>query len=220
MNDRTRLGAAVLGGYLLGRTKKGTTAVRLAMWLNGTSTGSLAKDGLQRLTNSPEVSKFVSQAGQPLVQAARNAAIAAVEARLSGLAAGLNQRTSRLLPQGPGEGEESESEGGAEAAGGDSARQQHDDTESPDEDGLPEREPADDRGDRAESEMDTGSATRSNGSSASKDSGDESDDEESRSDEEPAAAREGRSGKPPEARKAPARGTRTGSTRQREKAAS
>jgi hypothetical protein len=189
------------------------------MWLNGTSTGSLAKDGMQRLTSSPEVSKLVAQAGQPLVQAARNAAVAAVEARLSGLAAGINQRTSRLLPQGPGEGKEPDAEGdepeGAESMDtksqdaepdGDQSAQQRGGTESPDED---------DRDDRAESEMDTGPAPQSKRESASEDSGDEPDD-----DEEPAAAREGRPGKPPETRKAPARGARTGSTRQREKAAS
>ena len=35
MNENTKLGAAVIGGYILGRTKKGGTALRFAMFLCG-----------------------------------------------------------------------------------------------------------------------------------------------------------------------------------------
>jgi len=104
MNDKTRLGAAVLGGYVLGRTKKGGTALRFAMWLNGTSSGSLARVGVQRLRESPQVTRIVTEMGQPLLSAARQAAVAAVEARLTGVADNLNQRTARLLPAAPGNG--------------------------------------------------------------------------------------------------------------------
>lgn len=103
MNDKTRLGAAIVGGYVLGRTKKGGTALRFALWLNGTSSGALVRERLQRLGGSDQLNR-IADLGQPLLIAARKAAVAAVESRLSGLADNLNQRTARLLPQGDGSG--------------------------------------------------------------------------------------------------------------------
>ena len=96
MEDRTKLAAAVASGYVLGRTKKGKAAVRLAMWLNGQTVGGLARDQVRRITESPEVAKLATQIGQPLVDATRRAAIAAVEARVAGLADNLEKRTAML----------------------------------------------------------------------------------------------------------------------------
>jgi hypothetical protein len=173
MNDRTRLGAAVLGGYLLGRTKKGGMAVRLAMWLNGTTAGGAARDGLRRVKSSPEVNKLLTQAGQPLVDAARNAAVGAVEARLSGLAEGLNRRTSKLLPAAGGEaGEEKggEKAEGDKAGGDQEAEQSREEEASSGEPQKPEGQsaPSGDDGDPSSDTADDAEASTERKSNAAK----------------------------------------------------
>ena len=53
MDDRVKIGAAVVGGYVLGRTKKGRAAIRLAMWLAGTDyrPGELVRTDALRAEN-------------------------------------------------------------------------------------------------------------------------------------------------------------------------
>lgn len=98
VENQAKLASALLGGYLLGRTKKGGFALRLAsrMFLSGQNTDpqELVRDNLNRLLASGIVDQLRAQA----VEAAK----AAVDARVQGLAANLNQRTENLRSQAEG----------------------------------------------------------------------------------------------------------------------
>lgn len=94
--DKAKIGAALVGGYLLGRTKKAKTAMRLVLWLNGSTAGGIARDSVKRVAQSPELMKLTTQLREPLLDAARKAAAAAVEARVAGLADSLQERTAKL----------------------------------------------------------------------------------------------------------------------------
>ena len=92
MENQARLGAALLGGYVLGRTKKGGFALRLAtrMFLSGSQTDpkQLARDNVMRLLDSDIVEQLRGQ----ITEAAR----AAADARVQSFADNLTQRTEAL----------------------------------------------------------------------------------------------------------------------------
>jgi len=92
MENQAKLGAALLGGYVLGRTKKGGFALRLAtrMFLSGSQTDpkELARDNAMRLLDSDIVEQLRGQ----IMEAAKAAANARVEA----LASNLTQRAEAL----------------------------------------------------------------------------------------------------------------------------
>ena len=62
--DSVKLGAAVVGGYLLGRTKKGKTAIGLALWLSGKRMDN-SREAFMRLATSPELGKLTAQVRGP-----------------------------------------------------------------------------------------------------------------------------------------------------------
>lgn len=90
--DQAKLAGALLGGYLLGRTKKGGFALRLATRMAVSGTGQqpteLVRDNLSRLLGSGILDQLRDQAME--------AAKAAVDARVQGLASNLNDRTAAL----------------------------------------------------------------------------------------------------------------------------
>jgi hypothetical protein len=105
VNDKTgnvKLGAAVLGGYVLGRTKKLKTGVRLAMWLAGDTGGPLPKvigagrSGINSLAGSEEVKALGEQVRGPLAEALQKAAMASLTSRLDRLTTGIQNRTDKL----------------------------------------------------------------------------------------------------------------------------
>lgn len=96
MKDSVKLGAAVAGGYLLGRTKKGKAAIGLALWLSGKRIGS-SREVLARLAASPELARLTAQVRGPLLEAAQRAVTATIESRTTTLADSLQQRTARLI---------------------------------------------------------------------------------------------------------------------------
>jgi hypothetical protein len=98
MEDRMKLGAAVVGGYILGRTKKGRAALRLAMWLAGSNyrPGELVRVGAVRVTQSAEATKLLEQLRGPVMLAAQRAAQSAVEAQVQRLTQGIQRRTESL----------------------------------------------------------------------------------------------------------------------------
>ena len=51
MNDRVKIAGAVVGGYVLGRTKKGRLAIKMALWLAGNDyrPANLLRNGVGRL---------------------------------------------------------------------------------------------------------------------------------------------------------------------------
>ena len=105
MSDKTgnvKLGAAVVGGYVLGRTKKGMLALRLAMYLSGDQGGPAnrvigsARHGVAQIAQSDEARQIVDQVKGPLMEALQRAALAAVTTRVSGVADRLNEHTAHL----------------------------------------------------------------------------------------------------------------------------
>lgn len=124
--DALKVGAAVIGGYLLGRTKKAKAVVGLALWATGNRyrARDLARDGMVRLAQNPEVSKMSGELAAPLLAAGRRAALAALEAQTTRLTQGLTDRTSALTDLGEGvvpRGEQDEPEPEAQAETDDEA---------------------------------------------------------------------------------------------------
>lgn len=100
--DALKVGAAVAGGYLLGRTKKARAVASLALWATGNRyrVRDVARDGAARLAQSPEVSKMSSELAGPLLEAGRRAALAVVQAQAQRLTQDLQDRTSALTDVG------------------------------------------------------------------------------------------------------------------------
>ena len=100
MNENAKLGAAVVGGYILGRTKKGGTALRFAMFLGGNQNAQqLVGKGrtlASQVLASQEAKQITDQVRGPLQEAIQQAAMAAVQARMVGITKGLTARTQRL----------------------------------------------------------------------------------------------------------------------------
>jgi len=93
MKENTKLGAAVVGGYILGRTKKGMAAARFAMWLSGSPQ---VMNAARTALAAPEVKQVTDQLSGPLADTARKAALAAVLNRVGALNDTLVKGTNRL----------------------------------------------------------------------------------------------------------------------------
>src|SRR5215211_7258878 len=85
-STQTKLAAAVIAGYVLGRTKKGGAALTLASWLSGNQARpqamSMARKGLTQVAQSE--------------QAAQKAATQAVLSRVTAISDGLTARAQAL----------------------------------------------------------------------------------------------------------------------------
>ncbi|MET9902877.1 histone protein [Streptomyces sp. NPDC006446] len=103
------LAAAVVGGYVLGRTKKGRLALSIATYLAGRRFGleprQLAAEGMRRLGEIPQVAELQEQLRGEVLEAGRKAMSAAADRGMATLADSLSDRTSRLLEM-PDEAEE------------------------------------------------------------------------------------------------------------------
>ncbi|THA24853.1 hypothetical protein E4198_09030 [Streptomyces sp. RKND-216] len=114
------LAASLVGGYLLGRTRKAKLALALASWVLGRRKGlnpqRLLTEGLKRLTGSPEFSQLNDQLRGELMAAGRSLVTAAANRRLDSLSDALRDRTDSLSGLGG-------------AAGGVAGREQAEDSE-------------------------------------------------------------------------------------------
>jgi hypothetical protein len=102
VNDRVRIAGAVAGGYLLGRTKKGRLAIKMALWLAGSDyrPANLLRTGVGRLAERPELAELGSQMSGPLRSAGQQAIEAALEAQVNRLANMLEQRAKVIADAG------------------------------------------------------------------------------------------------------------------------
>jgi hypothetical protein len=116
MANNTKIGAALVGGYLLGRTKKAKLAFALGMLLAGKKLSLDPKQLGSLVTDSPLLSGLSDQVRRELVEATKSAATRAVTKRVGGLADALHDRTSLL------ERDEVPHEAEAEAGNGDGDR--------------------------------------------------------------------------------------------------
>ncbi|GAA3068358.1 ABC transporter substrate-binding protein [Streptomyces glomeratus] len=125
--NNAKIGAAVLAGYVLGRTKK----AKLAMSLGAMLAGSRVKPGQlgKLLQDSPLVGNVGDQVRTELTEAGKTAATTLLSAKAESLADALHERTTGLKERGRGGGgpdeedrEEQEPEGeepeGEERRGG------------------------------------------------------------------------------------------------------
>ncbi|WP_310720917.1 hypothetical protein [Streptomyces lydicus] len=135
MMTNAKIGVALAGGYVLGRTKKAKLAIGLGMYLAGKKLNLDPKQLGKLVANSPVLGPLNDQVRRELVDATKSAATSALTQRMSGLADSLHERTLDLRD-----------------AGGDVAAEEPDAPDAPD-----GSEKADDAGRAKES----ASATRS-----------------------------------------------------------
>ncbi|MEV6793464.1 hypothetical protein AB0M87_15990 [Streptomyces sp. NPDC051320] len=96
MKGNAKIGVALAGGYLLGRTKKAKMAIGLGMFLAGKKL-SLDPAQLGRLVaDSPALGRLNGQVRKELVEATKSAATSALTQRATGLADSLQKRTRAL----------------------------------------------------------------------------------------------------------------------------
>jgi hypothetical protein len=99
-STKAKLAAAVIGGYVLGRTKKGGAALTLASWLSGNQAGpqamSMARKGLTQVAQSEQAAQIIKQVRGPLMEAAQKAATQAVLSRVTAMSNGLTARAEAL----------------------------------------------------------------------------------------------------------------------------
>jgi hypothetical protein len=135
--DKTALAAAVVGGYVLGRTKKGKLAVTAVTYLVGRRLGGprqLAAEGMRRIGEVPQVADLGQQIRNEGLDAARNAVTAVAGRRVGALADKVSSRAAGLA--GKDQGDEGDEDEPRDAEG-------ETDGEEPDE------EPEDDRDEEA-----------------------------------------------------------------------
>ncbi|MEV6736680.1 ABC transporter substrate-binding protein [Streptomyces sp. NPDC051104] len=115
--NNAKIGAAVLGGYLLGRTKKG----KLALSLGAALAGSRMRPGQvgKLLQDSPVLGNVSKQVRGELAGAGKAAATTVLSAKAESLADALHERTVGLKEKAHGEGgrgrnEETRDEEGAD----------------------------------------------------------------------------------------------------------
>jgi len=96
MDSQMKLGAVLMGGYLLGRTKKGGVALRLAsrMMMSGqeASPRELVSNNASKLVQSPETQAILDGLRAQVVAAAT----AAFDARVQGMAQKLTDKTEAI----------------------------------------------------------------------------------------------------------------------------
>ncbi|MER5559005.1 hypothetical protein ABT071_10385 [Streptomyces sp. NPDC002506] len=127
MNDNAKIGVAVAGGYLLGRTKKARLALGLGMYLAGKKLSLDPKQLRQMVMDNPVLSGLGDQVRTELVGATKSAATAALTRRAGSLADSLRDRTQVLQGQaGPAKGEKDEPEDEPEEHDEDDEAEQHD----------------------------------------------------------------------------------------------
>ncbi|MFF3735660.1 histone protein [Streptomyces sp. NPDC002476] len=119
MDDKAKvtLAAAIVGGYVLGRTKKGQLALTIATYLAGRRFGleprQLAAEGMRRLGEIPQFAELQEQLKGEVFDSGRKAVAAAADRGMSSLADVISDRTARLgkkQDEGEEEGEEEEYE--------------------------------------------------------------------------------------------------------------
>ncbi|WP_229924707.1 hypothetical protein [Streptomyces sulfonofaciens] len=105
--SHTKIGAALVGGYLLGRTKKAKMAIGLGMFLAGKKLKLDPKQLGSMLAESPLLAGLDGQVRKELLDSTKSAATSALSHRIGRLADSLHQRTLAL----DGKGEEPEERG-------------------------------------------------------------------------------------------------------------
>ncbi|GES29980.1 hypothetical protein AB0G60_10450 [Streptomyces angustmyceticus] len=102
MMTNAKIGVALVGGYLLGRTKKAKMAIGLGLFLAGKKLNLDPRQLGTLVANSPVLAPLNDQVRKELVDATKSAAGAALTQRMNGLADSLHERTLALDEGGTG----------------------------------------------------------------------------------------------------------------------
>jgi hypothetical protein len=159
MMTNAKIATAVVGGYLLGRTKKGKLALSLGMMLAGRKMSLNPQDLARTVAGSPLLSGLSDQVRKDLLEGTKSAAGSALEARMNSLADSLHERSAALEGDDEDRGEEDEPDADREDDDGAEGAGQEPEPE-PDPDPEPERKPA-----RAARKKTAGTARKAAGSS-------------------------------------------------------
>lgn len=179
MQDTMKIGAAALGGYVLGRTKKGKAAIGLAFWLAGRKRpADMARDSAVKLLRSDRGQELLGELRGPVLTAGRQAALSVFEAQAGRLGDAMQRR--------------SESLSGPASAGDGSARRRRDarDDENDDQyddeydDGTGTDDETDERDDAYEDDLDDAPGQGDSDSDEYEDEYDDEDDQEDQKDDE------------------------------------
>ncbi|MFD3450753.1 histone protein [Streptomyces sp. NPDC058691] len=195
------LAAAVVGGYVLGRTKKGRVAFAMATYLAGRRVGlepqQLLIEGVKRLRELPQFADLNEQLRGEVLDAGRKAMGVVADRKLADLAESLHARTQRIGSKAEEEEEpEDENEPEEEEEEPEDENEPEEEEEPEDENEPEEEEPEDEN--EPEEEEEEEPAPRRRAAAARK-----------RDEDREAGSRHGRGGARPEkssaARKAPAK---------------
>lgn len=132
MTGNAKIGVALVGGYLLGRTKKAKLAIGFGMFLAGKKLSLDPKQLGRMLTDSPLLGTLNDQVRNELVGATKTAATNALTDRATGLADSLRKRTLELDDPSGGRAEEPQDEDtDVDTAGGGAADEDTDEKPAP-----------------------------------------------------------------------------------------
>ncbi len=133
--NNAKIGTALLGGYVLGRTKK----AKLAIGLGALLAGSRIKPGQvgKALQDSPFLHTLTDQVRSELTDAGKAAATTVLSAKADNLADALHQRTAGLRERG--QEQEADDEAETDAEDRDAAENEAEDETEPE--GEPEEKP-------------------------------------------------------------------------------
>lgn len=106
MMTNAKIATAVVGGYLLGRTRKGKLALSVGMLLAGRKLRLNPQELAKAAAGSPLLSGLSDQVRRDLVEGTKSAAGSALEARMNTLADSLRERSAALEGGGEKDGDE------------------------------------------------------------------------------------------------------------------
>jgi hypothetical protein len=184
VNENVKIGAAALGGYVLGRTKKAKAAIGLGLWLTGHNyrVKDLARDRVVSFLQSPEGEKLLNELRGPAVEAGKRAVMSIYERQADRLSDSLHNRTQGLTGQlegGVGSATKQKQRGSEEdgqARESDDELQDYDESEQGDEESQDdEQESPRGGGENGESKASTGSRSDKQSKSRERSDGDRSD---------------------------------------------
>ncbi|MGW0787514.1 hypothetical protein ACWD04_04495 [Streptomyces sp. NPDC002911] len=129
MTGNAKIGVALVGGYLLGRTKKAKLAIGFGMFLAGKKLSLDPKQLGRMLAESPLLGTLNDQVRNELVGATKTAATNALTDRATGLADSLRKRTLELGDPSGGRAEDAQDDADTDDADTDSEDTDSEDTE-------------------------------------------------------------------------------------------
>lgn len=142
MMTNGKIGAAVVGGYLLGRTKKAKLAIGLGMFLAGKKLSLNPQQIGKLVKDNPALSALSDQVRGELVDATKSAAGSALTQRMTRLSDSLQDRTEALNSPGTQGRREDDDEDERDAPADEAPEDEAAEDEAPEDEKAPAKAPA------------------------------------------------------------------------------